>query len=97
VFERCRDGVRAGVGQAGLVAASREIGRVPCQRLLGGRAAPRRTGPSEELAQLLAAGPAPVFVGFGSMVISPKQSARLSRIVFPALAELGARASFQAN
>lgn len=58
---------------------------------------PAEWRPPEELLRFLDNGPAPVFVGFGSLVASPKQAERLSTIVATALAELGVRAIVQAG
>ncbi|SHG13019.1 glycosyltransferase [Streptoalloteichus hindustanus] len=51
--------------------------------------------PPAELVDFLAAGPAPVFVGFGSM--SPGESERLSGIVAAALRRVGVRGVVQAG
>ncbi|BDA49996.1 Sterol 3-beta-glucosyltransferase [Coccomyxa sp. Obi] len=46
--------------------------------------------PSEDLVQFLAAGPPPVYIGFGSMTL--KHPHELARIVFTAVKEMGVRA-----
>lgn len=53
--------------------------------------------PPEDLARFLDAGPPPVYVGFGSMVTSPRQTAKLSATVATALGGLGVRAVVQAG
>jgi UDP:flavonoid glycosyltransferase YjiC (YdhE family) len=46
--------------------------------------------PSEDLAKFLAAGPPPVYIGFGSIVVD--DPAALTNLIFDAIAKLGIRA-----
>jgi UDP:flavonoid glycosyltransferase YjiC (YdhE family) len=46
--------------------------------------------PSEDLAKFLAAGPPPVYIGFGSIVVD--DPAALTKLIFDAVAKLGIRA-----
>ncbi|WP_330185047.1 glycosyltransferase [Nocardia sp. NBC_01503] len=53
--------------------------------------------PSAELVDFLAAGPPPVFVGFGSVVNTTEHSARMSEIVGEGLRQAGVRGIVQAG
>jgi sterol 3beta-glucosyltransferase len=53
--------------------------------------------PPPELTQFLDDGPAPVYLGFGSILTSRKQAARLSTIVATTMRQLGVRAVVQAG
>ncbi len=58
---------------------------------------PHEWQPPAELVEFLAAGPPPVFVGFGSVVNSAEHSARMSEIVGSALKQAGVRGIVQAG
>ncbi|GAA5094381.1 glycosyltransferase [Nocardia iowensis] len=60
-------------------------------------ARPKAWRPPAELVAFLDAGPAPVFVGFGSLVNTERQAARLSDIVRRALRAAGVRGVIQAG
>lgn len=53
--------------------------------------------PPAELTDFLAAGPPPVFLGFGSLMVPAKERARLERVIADALTRTGARAVVQSG
>jgi UDP:flavonoid glycosyltransferase YjiC (YdhE family) len=53
--------------------------------------------PPVELADFLATGPAPVFVGFGSMMTTPKRAEQMSNTIAQAAVQAGVRAVVQAG
>ena len=60
-------------------------------------ASPGHWEPPADLSEFLAAGPAPVFIGFGSMMTTPARAEQLSEIIRGAAQQAGVRAIAQAG